>query len=483
VIGALLTCVLLVGSSQAAETHAVPGTSLRYSISTDLPDADLQVEILDPEDCDTEGYDPEVCYPQVMRAVGRDLGEVRFGFRVKADGERYPIPLTQDQLLVTHRNKRVEPALGYDVELIPHDAVSANQLFIVVIDSSGSMREKVEPGAKVDRMTRVKRALLRNDVVRRFFPGGNVWTGVVLLSFTSGEPYPVGGQIEIVTSKGRYKQKILEELAVSGGYTHLYGAVRYATGRLLKNKEVKAQIGGNSATPTVVLLTDGFNNESAGDTCADNAERLNKLLDHLYKTRTGRDVSVRSRPTVYTVGLGRPIWPKYELPPAPGHEVTATKLCKKQAPRRIDGDLETFGIDNASLTWIAHVGGGESYARRDVKGLGEAFASAAAERYRWFEVRYRMDPLHMRRSFETMVKLTSYTGAEARLTFHPSAWFDPPTAARGADGWAVATPLRASLVLIVPILAALLSIIFIGAAGFNVRRAIFRGRPRKPKGA
>ena len=34
-----------------------------------------------------------------------------------------------------------------------------------------------------------------------------------------------------------------------------------------------------------------------------------------------------------------------------------------------------------------------------------------------------------------------------------------------------------------PILAALLSIIFIGAAGFNVRRAIFRGRPRKPKGA
>ncbi len=480
-IGSLLAAALICGA-QAADSYPIPGSAVRYSISTDLPDADLQVEILDPEDCETEGYDPESCHPQVIRAVDRDLGEVRLGFRVKADGERYPIPLTEDQLLVTHRNTRVESARGYDVELIPHDAVSANQLFIVVIDSSGSMREKVEPGAKVDRMTRVKRALLRNDVVRRFFPGGNVWTGVVLLSFTAGEPYPVGGEIEIVTSPGRYKQKILEELAVSGGYTHLYRAVRYSTGRLLKNPTIKSAVGGQGATPTVVLLTDGFNNEAAGDTCADNAERLNKLLDHLYRTRTGRDISVRARPTVYTVGLGRPIWPKYELPPAPGHEVTASKLCKRQAPRRIDGDLETFGIDNASLTWIAHVGGGESYARRDVKGLGEAFASAAAERYRWFEVRYRMDPLHMRRSFETMVKLTSYAGAEARITFYPSAWFDPPSPARGADGWAETAPLRSSLALLMPILAALLSVIFIGAAAFNTRRAVFRGRPRNPKG-
>jgi hypothetical protein len=409
------------------------------------------------------------------------MGEVRIAFRVKADGERFPIPLSQDQMLITHRNTRVESSRGFEVELIPHEAMSANQLFIVVIDSSGSMNEKAQAGGKATRMTRVRRALIRPEVVRRFFPGGKTWTGVLMLSFTSGDPYPVGGEMEIITNPARYKQMIREDLGVRGGYTHLYNAVRYATGKLLKTDVVKAVVGGQGATPTVVVLTDGFNNEAGSDTCQDNAPRLNKLLEHLYGVRSGRGTSVRARPTVYTVGLGRPIWPRYELPDPPGHEVSATKLCRKQAARRIDGDLELYGIDNASLKWIAHVGGGESYVRTDIKGLGEAFASAAAERYRWFEVRYRMDPLHLRRSFETMVKLNSYTGAEARITFYPSGWFDLPTATRGADGWAETTPLRASLTLLLPILGALISIAFIGAASFNARRALFRGRPRNPK--
>ncbi len=365
--------------------------------------------------------------------------------------------------------------------MFPHDPMSANQLFIVVIDGSGSMNEKVGEGAKATRMNRVRRALTRPDVVRRFFPGGNTWTGVLLLSFTSGDPWPVGGEMEIVTNPARYKQKIREELGVRGGYTHLYDAVRYASGKLLKNDAVKAVIGGQNATPTIVVLTDGFNNEARDDYCQDNAPRLTKLLEHLNRIRSGRGTSVRARPTVYTVGLGRPIFPKYELPDPPGREVSAGKLCRKQAARRIDGDLEQYGIDNASLKWIAYVGGGETYVRTEAKGLGEAFASVAAQRYRWFEVRYRMDPLHMRRSFETMVKLTSYAGAEGRITFSPSSWFDGPSARRGPNGWAVPTPLRASLAIFLPILGGLLSIAFLGAASYNVRRAIFRGRPRNPK--
>lgn len=475
----LLLGALLAGCG--GDTGAVPSSSLRFEIDPNMPDADLQVEILDPEDCDLEGYDPEICYPRVLRAVDRDMGEVRVAFRVKADGERFPIPLSQDQVLVTHRNTRVEGSRGYEVELIPHDAIDANQLFIVVIDGSGSMQEKVGEGARATRMTRVRRALIRPDVTRRFFPGGNTWTGVALLTFTGGEPEWVGGDVEIITSPTRYKQKITEELGVQGGYTHLYDAVRYASGRLLKEDAVKSVISGQTATPTVVVLTDGFNNEESGDLCQDNAPRLNKLLDHLHGARSGRGTSVRARPTVYTVGLGRPIWPRYELPDPAGHEVSANKLCQKQAGRRIDGDLERYGIDNASLKWIAQVGGGESYVRTDIKGLGEAFASAAAQRYRWFEIRYRMDPLHMRRSFETMVKLTSYTGAEGKITFFPSGWFDPPSATLGPDGWAVPTPLRASLAVLLPILGALLGITFFGAAAHNVRRAIFRGRPRNPK--
>ncbi len=470
---------LVLGCGGDAET--VPGSALRFEIEPASPDSALQVEILDAEDCDTEQYDPERCYPRVLRAVDQDLGEVRLAFRVKADGERFPVPLSADQILVTHRNTRVEGSRGYEVELIPHDPIDADQLFILVIDGSGSMNEKAQEGGKASRMDRVRRALIQPEVVRRFFPGGNVYTGVALLSFTDGDPYWVGGEPEIVTSASRYKQKIREELGVRGGYTHLYNAVRYATGKLLKADPVKSVVSGQGATPTIVVLTDGFNNESSGDLCRDNAPRLTKLMEQVNRARSGRTTSVRARPTVYTVGLGRPIWPKYDLGETPGREVTANRLCKKQESRRIDGDLEQFGIDNASLMWIAQVGGGESYVRTEKKGLGEAFASAAAQRYKWFEVRYRMDPLHMRRSFDTMVKLTSYSGAEAQITFHPSGWFDPPSATNGPDGWAVPTPLRASLALLLPILGGLLGVTFLGAASYNVRRAIFRGRPRNPK--
>jgi hypothetical protein len=463
------------------DTQTVPGSALRYEIAGASPDAPLQVEILDADDCDTEQFDPERCYPRVLRSVDGDLGEVRVAFRVKADGERFPIPLTQDQVLVTHRNTRVEGSRGYEVELIPHDPIDADQLFILVIDGSGSMNEKAQEGGKASRMDRVRRALIQEEVVRRFFPGGNTYTGVALLSFTSGDPYWVGGEPEIVTNATRYKQKIREELGVQGGYTHLYNAVRFATDKLLKQEPVKGVVSGQGATPTIVVLTDGFNNEAAGDECQDNAPRLTKLMEQIHRSRTGRTSSVRARPTVYTVGLGRSLWPKYALPETPGREITANRLCKKQQSRRIDGDLEKFGIDNASLMWIAHTGGGESYVRTEKKGLGEAFASAAAQRYNWFEVRYRMDPLHMRRSFETMVKLTSYAGAEAKITFHPSGWFDPPSARTGPDGWAVPTPLRASLALLLPILGGLLSIMFLGAASYNMRRAIFRGKPRNPK--
>ncbi len=119
--------------------------------------------------------------------------------------------------------------------------------------------------------------------------------------------------------------------------------------------------------------------------------------------------------------------------------------------------------------------------RTERKGLGEAFAAAAAQRYRWFELRYRVAPAYLRRSFQTRVKLSNYKGANGVITFHPSAWFDPPTATTSAEGRAVPTPLRASLALLLPILGGLLGITFFGAASYNVRRAIFRGRPRNPK--
>ena len=72
---------------------------------------------------------------------------------------------------------------------------------------------------------------------------------------------------------------------------------------------------------------------------------------------------------------------------------------------RIDGDLENRGIDNVSLEWIAKVGGGQSFVSKDKKGLANAFIQAAALRYKWFELRYKVSPTWFRETFITKLQI------------------------------------------------------------------------------
>jgi len=473
-------CALLVTGCAETGLTAIPGTTTRVGRPKTEENTELELKIFTTRDECAGTVKPEdidLCLPH----VDRRSGQVRVAIQFRLDSDDFPIPLTEENLRVVHKGRTVQDGPGMDVEIVPHDPVDAPQLYVVLIDGSSSMNE-ANRGGKT-RMDRVREALLTEDVKDAFFPKGGTKTGVVLLSFTSGDPQPVGGTLEIIDNPREYTRLVRNELRVLSGYTFLYGAIGYASGPLLQQDVIRDFIDINQASPTIIALTDGFNNEARDDTCASNATRLQRLLDRLSAARRETE-DIRKRPTVFTVGLGRPLRPAFNLPKQKDAKVAAGDLCgKRYRDRRIDGDLEQYGIDNASLKYIADRAGGIDYVRNDRDGLAEAFKAAAAPRYTWFEVRYRVDPHYLRRSFETRLRLLSYANAEASVRLYPSAWLDAPPGTRAADGRVVSTPYRHTATVVMPLLGLLVSLGFVGAVGFNTRRIIFgRSGRRAPKG-
>lgn len=466
----------------ADELTWVPGSTLRVGEPVNEPRAELEIRVFTERghcvDAKVAEDEMDRCLPTVDRATG----QVRLGFQFRLDSLSFPMPVTTEHVQVYHMGSRVTPGDGKaSVEVIPHDPIRASQLFVLVIDGSGSMNT-VDPDGET-RINKVRQALLNKEVVKGFFPEG-VKTGVIVTRFTAGTPEFLGStNVEIIRKPERYREVIREHLTAKGGYTHLYDAVDWATSTLLSMEEVKTFVALEEAQPTIVALTDGFNNLESTDTCGSNAPRLSRLLRNLRDRRYGEGVSIRSRPVVFTVGLGRPI---RRISTVEGEvntktaDVEARKLCGKQADRRIDGDLERDGIDNASLQWIAAHGGGFSFTRRDAAGLGKAFQAAAAERYEWFELRYSVDSLYLRRAFETTLRLVSFATAEVKVKLAPSPWFDAPTPVPWRDRWTQPAPYRSTAALVLPLLGLGLALSYLGAVLFNTRRALF-GRLRRPR--
>ncbi len=468
------------GGGPAEKIAPIPNTTTRIGRPEVKDGTELDLKIFTtPADCNLavlKEYRKQ-CLPHVDRASG----EVRLSFQLRlSDGEPYPLPLTSDHVEVSHQGTHVSDEMpGLAFSLIPHEPQRAKQLFILVIDASASMRQETRPGSGVTRMEAVRSALLLKDVKEAFFPGA-VKTAVVVFEFTSGDPQPLGGKLELLENAQSYTKLIKTQLQARSGFTHLYDAVRYATGSLLQQEQINNWLQIQNAEPTVIVLTDGFNNVRGDDVCSDNARRLSRLLEHLRSVRQG-SVASNTRPTVYTVGLGRPIRPNFSLPKLRKPEVDDATLCgRRYVDRRIDGDLEEYGIDNPSLMWIADFGGGTSYVRRNKKGLGEAFKAAAAERYIWFEARYRVPPFFLRRAFETRLELKSFATASAKVNIYPSAWLDAPPGITMADGWSFPSPYRQTLTVVLPVLGLLTLLSYLGAAWFNTRRVLF-GRTRPPR--
>lgn len=481
--GGLALALLLLAGCKETGLIAVPGTTTRVARPVAEKNTELELKIFTTADeCagSVKPDDVELCLPH----VDRRSGQVRVAIQFRLDSDPFPIPLTEENLRVVHKGRTVQDAPGMSVEIIPHDPVDSPQLYVLVIDGSSSMNETGSRG--LSRMDRVKEALLTQGVKQAFFPEGGVRTGVVVLSFTSGEPQPVGGELKVLTDARSYTKLVRDELQVQSGFTHLYEAVRYASGPFLQTSVVRDFIDVHQASPVIIALTDGFNNMAGDDTCGTNAERLGRLLDSLATARREAE-DIRKRPTVFTVGLGRPIRPLFELPKGRENTVQASDLCgRKYVDRRIDGDLEREGIDNASLTWIANRGGGFDFIKTDRDGLAEAFRAAAAQRYTWFEVRYHVDPHYLRRSFETRLRLTSFAESESSLRIYPSAWLDGPPGRRDSDNRIVTQSFRHTATVMMPALGALVALGFVGAIGFNTGRVVFgrsrRASPKKPRG-
>jgi hypothetical protein len=463
----------------------INGTTNRISEFPTIRDGtDLTMKIYtQTEDCEyitTTKADAAACMPYVDRASG----EVRLSFSLLRGDNRLPMPLTEDHVRVLHDNVHIRDGQVVDLngsesyvmgfDLIPHREVDAEQLFILVIDGSTSMSEPNSEG--VSRIAQVRSALLSSEVRNAFFPTRDVRTGVVIYSFSKGDPRPISGQIEILESKGEYDAAIREHLVVPGGFTHMYNAVRYATSTLLEEEPIETWLDLNNADPTVIVLTDGFNNTNIAERCADNVPDLQSLLKHLQKSRRNSE----HKPRVYTVGLGLPIRANYTLPNERGTDISVQELCARFANVQIDRNLENRGIDNVSLEWIAAYGGGNAYVRQGRQKLGEAFRAAAAKRYMWFEARYRVHPSFLRRRFVTAIELVSFATAQAEVTIHPSAWLDAPPGALAADGWTRPASFRGSLGIVLPTLGLVVMLMYFGAASFNSRRVIF-GRMRPPR--
>ena len=406
----------------------------------------------------------EACRPYVDRASGT----THLAYQLTVEGNPIPLPLQPDALELFHDKSRVETqAEDGRVQIIPHGDSQTGQVYVLLIDGSGSMAIADDGPGTLTRMEKLRTALLSPDVVESFFAGGQ--NAVVPLVFRGGLPAPLGGQW-LVQDREAYKALIRDQLQVGSGFTYLYQAVQYASSGLAEVPELRQVLGGRGTT--IIALTDGFNNEDPRDTCGSNQPRLERLVAGLREIRSGKSGSAY-RPDVYTVGLGVRAWRRFRLPDR-WEKVDADKLCPGgYGTQVINNYVETMGVDNAALEWIAKAGSGRAFVSRDSRGLADAFIKAAQKRYMWFELRYRMDPFHLRRGYTTTIHLSSPYDATADVPIYPNAWLDGPPGDVQADGWPTRPTFRHSVAVLVGMLSLLISWNYLPAALFNVRRALF----------
>lgn len=469
---AWLWLAVWLGAGCQSEEFPAPIIGSAYRISDDVPaeGSEVRIDVLaNRRACANAAVvDIDDCLPRADRASG----ELRVSFNLKDPQSSLELSraLSKDQVVVTQ-----DQTNQGDFELIPHEPIVTGQLFILLIDGSGSMHANDQ-----ERIRKVYSALLRPSVIEGFFPEGNRKTGVVLLRFSSRVSGIDGGKPKILRSREEYTAAVRDHLMTrSGGYTHLYEAVEYAVTELLRVDEIEQFLTVKAAEPTLVVLTDGFNNVDRRDTCADNVPRLQRTVDLLREVRANEGGA--TRPTVFTVGLGV----KYRgenKPQGLNRPVTTRGLCGGYGDYPIDPSLEDAGIDHVSMQWIAEAGGGYSFVKRKPKGLADVFEAASATRYRWYELWYRVsDNLWHRRSFEVEIQLKSRERALTRFTVLPSPWLDGPTGRHElGESWHTPTPFRHTFAVLVPGLGVLLFLQFLGPAFFNARRAILRrARPRR----
>jgi hypothetical protein len=486
----LTVAALIAGCANPEDQDLTPvpveGSAYRISPPTVSDGSELTVDIMttrrrckevhrNPDDFDKDHFSSheerlDACVPKVDRASG----QVQLSFRLAQRDNRNKmlmLPLEQDHVEVAHMEQGVA-----NYELLQYNPSRAGQLFILMIDHSQSMRITDDEG--INRMQRVQNAIWAN---RDTFV--NDESAIAMFRFTS-EVAGMGGEnwqeVVPIQDPARFK----EELGLMGqvtGWTHLYAATELAVGPLLgQETQVSRFLAEHDMQPTVVVLTDGFNNTNVKEVCGDNAKPLS---DALSRIRQSRRKPPSKRPVVYTVGFGKGFRPAWE-PPQDDISVTPQDLCGDLADSQIDRGLDQDNIDNVSLQWLAEVGGGKGFIRANHKELKDVFAETAPKRYKWYQVRYRVDPQYHRTAFSSTILIKQFATARASAVFHPSAWFDAPTGRPPKSGgvWVERGDIRRATAFTVPVLGAFLFLTFFGPAVFNMRRALFRRSRKSGKG-
>ena len=141
----------------------VPGTA--YRIGKDSPNVEKKL-VLDVyttrSECRNDEHtedEVEYCLPYASRR--RAETHLAFNVRDAASMDEVPLSLEPDQLMVEMSGQTV-PQSNY--ELFAHDPVPGGQLFVLLIDGSGSMYAN-----DGERIRKVYDALVHEEVVRTFF--------------------------------------------------------------------------------------------------------------------------------------------------------------------------------------------------------------------------------------------------------------------------------------------------------------------------
>jgi hypothetical protein len=504
------------GDVSELDLELIPGSLTRVENAISDPTATQLDLMATQEDCQrliNEGVLEEMseCLPQ----VDAGNGNVRLTYRILDNGTPLALPMQVDPatnkvsphryMSVMHQTEGVrdgwaddsDAAITRHVSITPHgESLEAAQLFVLLIDRSDSMRK--DDGGKTTRMGRLKKALLSRAVTDRFF--SNDQNRVLVLSFAQDvrEVGGRGGPFQLIGDPDDYFN-VIQGLRADGSWTHLYDAVEFASTTALERPEVQKYLLDQKALPTVIALTDGFDNQNSAETCGDNASALSSLIRKLKKKRSASEEVLA--PVVYTVGLGSPALPDFPYV-AEGktdeekRKASIGKMLKRPTPEGLCGaaagriidppgrapGLEDDGIDNASLEWIAFRGGGKSVVTTKLSDLIAAFEQAAAKRYEWFELRYHTDPSYFRQSFRVRLKTEAFVRTSAEIRFHPPTAFSLPEPSVSESGWwAPSAPFRSTTSLVLSILGFCVSLAFLGAATFNLRRALTREQIRSSR--
>ena len=458
---------------------AIQDTTARIDAvaNVDQRQSELALKILTtPEDCEyivggLTTPESKREYHECLPWIDRQAGEVKLGIRFELDDQFFQLPDLNGHMMVSLNDREVvDNAEESDVRVVGHDPVRIKQVFVLMIDGSGSMNN-VDRGSTKSRMDKVRDALLMTSVQDAFFPEG-VTNHVIVYTFTSGTPEPLGGSLTVLSDKQSYKAHIQQHLRARSGYTHLYDAVDFGLNTVLNKPQVQSLLDGQTK-PTLVVLTDGFNNEASNDTCTSNVPRLQNLLTNVRKEMD--DLSVDT-PLIFTVGLGRPLDRKFNPKRVKQGRLSDRILCGGQSYNALidapgnTGGLEDVYIDNISLELIADRGKGRAFVEQDAKGLGDAFQEVAAVRYQWFEVMFRDNALKFRREFTVGMQLSNYARAVSTVNLYPNAWLDGPHGDNDADGWSTRGTIWHSASILTSGMGVLLFLLVMGAAIFNGKR-------------